>query len=135
VLSVTEEKVNNLNSLQLLAEQKQESGSSIKLLVYFIRHADQTYRLMGLAEGNNFGGYEQDFLGTMKNFSELKAADKLNRQPERLAIRSINQAMTLEKALKNYKIPDSRLEEMAILNGMLLDEKLPAGTLIKVVDR
>ncbi|MFO7824499.1 MAG: M48 family metalloprotease [Cyclobacterium sp.] len=134
VLSVSEEKVNNLNSLQLLAEQKQESGSSIKLLVYFIRHADNTYRLMGLAEGSNFSRYEQDFLGTMKNFSELKAADKLNRQPERLAIQSINQAMTLETALKNHKIPENRLEEMAILNGMLLDEQLPAGTLIKVVE-
>lgn len=134
VLSVSEDKVNDLNSFQLLAEQKQENGGSIRLLVYFIRHADNTYRLMGLAEGSNFSRYEQDFLGTMKNFSELKAADKLNRQPERLAIQSINQAMTLETALKNHKIPENRLEEMAILNGMLLDEQLPAGTLIKVVE-
>ncbi|SHM99064.1 Putative Zn-dependent protease [Cyclobacterium lianum] len=134
VLSIKEEKVNGLSSLQLQAAQTQENGSSIRLLVYFIRHAETTYRLMGLAEGNNFGRYEQDFLGTMNNFSELKAADKLNRQPERLAIKSINQPTTLERALKNYQIPDKRLEEMAILNGMRLDETLEAGTLIKVVE-
>ncbi|MBD3628601.1 M48 family metalloprotease [Cyclobacterium sp.] len=134
VLSVSDDKVNNLNSLQLMAEQKQENGNNIRLLVYYIQLNDMTYRLMGLAESSNFGSYEQDFLGTMRNFSELKVADKLNRQPERLAIRSVNQAMTLERALKNHKIPDSRLEEMAILNGMLLDEQLEAGTLIKVVE-
>ena len=53
---------------------------------------------------------------------------------DRLAIKKINQAMSLERALKNHNIPDKRLEEMAILNGMGLDERLEAGTLIKVVE-
>lgn len=132
VLSVSEEKVNGLTSLQLLAEQKQENGSGIRLLVYFIQQGDLSYQLMGLAESANFATYESAFLSTMKNFRELKEADKLNRQPERLDIQTLSRNTTLQQALKARGFPDARLEELAILNGMGLNESLSAGTLIKV---
>ncbi len=132
VLSVSEEKVNGLTSLQLLAEQKQENGSGIRLLVYFIQQGDLSYRLMGLAESANYATYESAFLSTMKNFRELKEADKLNRQPERLRIVTLSRNTTLEQALKAQGFSDARLEELAILNGMDLNESLSAGSLIKV---
>ncbi|WP_162342909.1 M48 family metalloprotease [Cyclobacterium salsum] len=132
VLSVSEEKVNGLASLQLLAEQKQENGSGIRLLVYFIQQGDVSYQLMGLAQSANYATYESAFLSTMKNFRELKEADKLNRQPERLGIVTLSRNTSLEQALKAQGFPDARLEELAILNGMDLNESLSAGTLIKV---
>ncbi|WP_375585559.1 M48 family metalloprotease [Cyclobacterium xiamenense] len=132
VLSFSEEKVNGLPSVQLYAEQKQENGSGIRLLVYLIEQGDTRYRLMGLAGSNTFSSYEPAFLSTMKNFSVLKEADKLNRQPERLRIHSLSDDTTLRQALKARGIPDSRLEELAILNGRKLNESLAAGTLIKV---
>jgi predicted Zn-dependent protease len=132
VLSFSEEKVNGLPSVQLYAEQKQENGSGIRLLVYLIEQGDTRYRLMGLAGSNTFSSYESAFLSTMKNFSVLKEADKLNRQPERLRIHSLSDDTTLRQALKARGIPDSRLEELAILNGRKLNESLAAGTLIKV---
>ncbi len=132
VLSLSEEKVNGLPSVQLYAEQKQENGSGIRLLVYFIEHSGTRYQLMGLAESGNFSSYESAFLSTMKNFSVLKEADKLNRQPERLRIQTLSRDTTLKQALKAQGMPDARLEELAILNGRKLDESLPAGTLIKV---
>ncbi|WP_162417752.1 M48 family metalloprotease [Cyclobacterium roseum] len=132
VLSVSEEKVNGLTSLQLLAEQKQENGSGIRLLVYFIQQGDVSYQLMGLAQSANYTTYESAFLSTMKNFRELKEADKLNRQPERLRIVTLSRSTSLEQALKAQGFSDDRLEELAILNGMDLNESLSAGTLIKV---
>lgn len=132
VLSVSEEKVNGFNSLQMLAEQKQENGSGIRLLVYFIQQGDLSYQLMGLAESGNYATYESAFLSTMKNFRELNEADKLNRQPERLDIQTLSRNTTLKQALKARGFPDARLEELAILNGMELNESLSAGTLIKV---
>lgn len=132
VLSFSEEKVNGLPSVQLYAEQKQENGSGIRLLVYLIEQGDTRYRLMGLAGSNTFSSYESAFLSTMKNFSVLKEADKLNRQPERLRIHSLSDDTTLRQALKARGIPDSRLEELAILNGRKLNESLAAGTLIKL---
>lgn len=132
VLSVSEDKVNGLNSLQLRAEQKQENGAGIRLVVFFIQQGDVSYQLMGLTETGNYATYEPAFLSTMKNFSVLEEADKLNRQPERLHIRELSQNTTLRQALKAQGFPDSRLEELAILNGMDLNESLAAGSLIKV---
>lgn len=43
--------------------------------------------------------------------------------------------MTAQAAFQNFNMPASRFEELAILNGMLLDDKLSKGTLIKVIEK
>ena len=58
---------------------------------------------------------------------------KLNRQPERVRVKTVSQAATLNQVLRGYKIADKRLEEMAILNGMKLTDRVAQGALIKIV--
>jgi hypothetical protein len=48
-------------------------------------------------------------------------------------IRTLGQSATLQQALRQYNVPDKRMEEMAILNGMKLTDNLAQGTLIKVI--
>jgi hypothetical protein len=36
--------------------------------------------------------------------------------------------------LRQYKVQDKRLEELAILNGMKLSDRLTQGMLIKVIE-
>jgi hypothetical protein len=43
--------------------------------------------------------------------------------------------MTLQAAFQNFNMPTARFEELAILNGMLLNDNLSKGSLIKVVGK
>ncbi|HPW62123.1 MAG TPA: peptidase M48, partial [Cyclobacteriaceae bacterium] len=68
-------------------------------------------------------------------FKELTEADKLNRKPEVIRIKTVPQQMTLQSAFQNFNMQANRFEELAILNGMLLNDKLSKGTQIKVVEK
>jgi len=69
----------------------------------------------------------------MQSFRQLTDQNIINRQPQRVRIKTVSSATTLQQALRSNGIADNRMEEMAILNGMRLTDQVPAGTLIKVV--
>ena len=41
--------------------------------------------------------------------------------------------MTLAQFFRQYNIPEARLEELAILNGMKLTDNIVKGSLIKII--
>jgi predicted Zn-dependent protease len=69
----------------------------------------------------------------MENFRELRDASKLNKKPERIRLKTISNPVTLEQALKSYNVPASRMEELAILNGMQMNQRIAQGTMIKII--
>ncbi|EMR03821.1 M48 family metalloprotease [Cesiribacter andamanensis] len=126
--------VNGLPALAVIADLQQQQGT-LRTLSYFIQYGGVIYSLMGVSAAQDFNSYAQLFSSTMQSFRELTDASKLNRQPERLRIVPVQQTTSLEQALRSNQIPNDRLEEFAILNGMQLNEQVPSGTLIKVVRR
>jgi predicted Zn-dependent protease len=126
------ETVNGLPALAVVAEQKQEQAV-IRALVYVIQYGGNNYVLLGVSQGADFNNYFSLFSSTMKSFRPLTDSDKLNRQPERVRVKSVARATTLAQALRGFQVPEKRHEELAVLNGMQLSDPLAAGTLIKVV--
>ncbi len=129
-----QESINGLPSLVVIADQKQEQGT-IRVLATLIQHGEYIYNIMGISELGNFPNYQAPFLSTMRNFKELKDTEKLNRQPDVVRIRTVPQQMTLQAALASFKMPQTRFEELALLNGMMLTDQLSKGSLIKVVGK
>lgn len=133
--------VNGLPAVAMVAEQQpqqqqqQQQQQSIRTLIYLIQLDKNIYSLMGITAANNFNNYFQLFSNSMQSFKQLSDPDKLNRKPERIHIVTVSQATTLNQALRNNKIPDARLNEFAVLNGMQLTDQLPAGTMIKVISK
>lgn len=128
------ETINGLPAHLAIADQKQESGT-IRVLSAMIQFDGKIYSIMGISELSKFELYQPVFLSTVRNFKELKEAEKLNRKPDVVRIQTIPQRMTLEAALQNFKMSKARFEELAILNGMLLTDQLEKGTLIKVIGK
>lgn len=128
------ENINGLNSLMVIADQIQEKGT-IRVLFSLIQFQGNTYNLMGVTELSKFQGFQPTFLSTIRNFRELKDADKLNRTPDVIRIKTVPNRMTLQAALQNFKMPKERFAELALLNGMLLTEQVEKGTLIKVIGK
>jgi len=125
--------VNGLRAIAIVADQQQQQGGAIRTLSYMVQHGGGIYHLIGVSAINDFNTYSPYFSSTMENFRELTDASKLNKKPERVHVRTVNQSTTLQQALRQYNVPDKRMEELAILNGMKLTDNLTPGTLIKVI--
>jgi predicted Zn-dependent protease len=137
VLESNQIKVNRLNALSMLADVKveQQQAPTVRTLSYLIQYNDNIYHILGASSVTDFNSYSENFLQTMKNFKELKDASKLNKQPERIRIKPVKQSGTLKQALNSYNMPEKKQEEISLLNGMLLTDKVLAGSLIKILGK
>lgn len=128
------ENINNIPAFIMVADQVQEQGT-IRVLSSLIQFEGNIYSLMGVTNLDKFKSYQSSFLKIIRDFKELKDAEKLNRKPDVLRIKSVPRTMTLQAALQHYGMPSDRLEELALLNGMELTEQLNQGMLIKVIGK
>ncbi|GAB3238169.1 M48 family metalloprotease [Hymenobacter seoulensis] len=133
--------VNNFPALAFVANQVQQDPQTgqqvagVQVLCYLIQDGQTIYALLGVAAPTDFANYAPTFTSTMEGFQRLTDPEKLNRQPEHVRIRSVKTGQTLAQALKANGMPDARMEELAILNGMQLTDRLGAGMQFKIVSK
>lgn len=136
-LNVQESKRDDVNgnpAVVLIADQQQaEEQPALRTLIYVIEHGGNYYAMIGVSSRNDFNNYFQLFNSSMNGFRTLTDPAKLNKQPERIDIKPVQNQGTLEQALRSYQTPQKRLEELATLNGMKLSERVDKGMLIKVI--
>ncbi|MCB2409052.1 M48 family metalloprotease [Hymenobacter lucidus] len=120
---------------QVSQDQSGQQGVSARTLSYLIQDGNSIYALIGLTAPASFATYAPTFTQVAQGFARLTDASKLNRQPEKIRIKTVKTATTLSAALAANGVPSAKREDMAILNGMQLTTKLPAGTLFKVVGK
>ncbi|WP_210485904.1 M48 family metalloprotease [Rufibacter aurantiacus] len=139
--------VNGMPALAVISQQaqqqqqqqqqqaQQQQAAPIQALSYFIQYGGNIYNLTGVTTATDFNTYFPYFNGTMQNFRQLSDPDKLNRKPEVVRIKTVRTAAPLSQVLQSYNVPSKRFEEMAILNGMQLTDRVAANTLIKVIEK
>lgn len=125
--------VNGLKAIRMEAGQQQQE-TIIKTLSYVIEHGGFYYNLMGITHTESFDAFESVFLASMNSFRELKDAEKLNRKPERIRLKTVASDGTLQQVLSGFGVAKDRLEEVSLINGMSLTDRVPKGTLIKLVE-
>ncbi|MBC5992030.1 M48 family metalloprotease [Pontibacter cellulosilyticus] len=124
--------VNGLPALAIVADQQQQQNT-IRTLTYLIQYGGRIYSMMGITTAQLFDSYARLFTNTMESFKELTDAAKINKQPERIDIITVPRTTTLAQILQPYAKENKRLEEMAVLNGLQLQDRVEQGTLIKVI--
>lgn len=128
--------VNGYPTKTFIADQTNEqTQQTIRVQSYLIQYSGNIYQFLGVADRNNFNSYKNYFDLTMKGFRDLNDPDKLNRQPERIKVETVRSSGTLVSALRDFNMPSDRHEELAILNGMQLNDPVTQGMLIKVVGK
>ncbi|OLY94617.1 peptidase M48 [Cnuella takakiae] len=134
VVESREVQVAGLPALAVVADQQQQQqGAAIRTLSYLIQYNGAVYHLLGASSAAGFNNFAALFQNQMQGFRPLTNAAKLNKQPEKVHVKTAASAMTLQAALQQQRVPQNRLEEMAILNGMKLTDRLDAGMMYKVV--
>lgn len=134
--------INGLSAIVQVADQipqqQQQQGQqaqSVRIATTFIEYNGMIYKIHGVSESKDFRTYENTFAGTMRNFKVLTDPAKINVKPERIRIQTTYSDATLSEILKGYGTPDSRLKELAVLNGMDLAQRIARGTMIKTVSK
>ncbi|MBH8556497.1 M48 family metalloprotease [Hymenobacter negativus] len=112
-----------------------QSSTPAHVLAQLIQDGKSIYAFVGLAAPASFSTYAPQFQRAAQGYARLTDANKLNRQPEHIHIRTATGTQTLASALASAGIPSSRYEELAIVNGMKTTDKLPKGMLYKVVGK
>ncbi|WP_204743275.1 MULTISPECIES: M48 family metalloprotease [Chitinophagaceae] len=140
-LESREVSVNGLPAIAVVADQQAQQqqqqtqqAAGVRTLNYFIQYGGAVYHLVGLSSAANFANYSALFQSTMQGFRQLTDASKLNKQPQRVRIKTAASGMTLQAALQQHRVPQARMEETAILNGMALTDRLDAGMMYKVIE-
>ncbi|MCY1721316.1 M48 family metalloprotease [Prolixibacteraceae bacterium Z1-6] len=131
-------KINGLNATTTLSQQVSQADNgqqqTLQILSYFIEKEGMIYTFHGLTSEALFNSNKAAFETTMMNFAPLTDSSKLNIQPERIKVITIRSAsVTVADAFKYYKVPESKFNELALLNNLELDHTLSKGDMIKVI--
>lgn len=127
----TNTNVNGLNVLAVTADQQQQGGA-VRTISYFIQHKNNIYHLIGATAMQHFNQALPTFMATMQQFRELSDPDKINRKAKRLKVVQAN-ASTLAAAFTKHNVPKDQQAELAIVNGMTLNQSIDPGSMIKIV--
>ncbi|MGB3780236.1 MAG: peptidase M48, partial [Tunicatimonas sp.] len=113
---------------------QQQQAPPIRVLAYFIQDGQNIYNFLGYAAQPDFQQYYPTFNSVINNFRKLTDSNKLNRKPDRVRIKTVAQSGTLQQAFQQLDVPTKQMQELALLNGMELNESVKKGTLLKVIE-
>ena len=136
-LTLVESRKGNVNGqsiIAMVADQASEE-QSLRTLIYVIQNGKNNYAMIGVTLLPLFDNYASIFKSSMESFRTLTDQGKINKKPERIRIKTVQQDGTLAQALKHYGTSDKRMEEVSILNGMSATDKVDKGMLIKIIDQ
>jgi predicted Zn-dependent protease len=140
-LSLQESKHGTINGLpavitlskQVVQDQSAGSSQSNMVMSYFIGYGNHVYVLHGLSAEADFNSYANIFNSNFATFSVLTDVAKINVKPQRVNVVRVQRTGKLTEVFSNYRIPQGRFNELALLNGLELTDLVPAGKLIKII--
>jgi predicted Zn-dependent protease len=116
-------------------QQQQGPQQVVYVRNVMIQYNNLIYSFIGAADSKDYPAYEQIFGNTMYAFRPLTDLSRINVLPERVRVKQVMYDATVSEVLKGFGTPDARLNELSILNGMKLTDRISRGTLIKTVSK
>lgn len=109
-----------------------ETGQFIQGMARFLSHEGQVFQLLSYTRDNSWSAYRNAMGSSVGSFRRLEKRRYLDVHPAKVEVVKLKGAMTLADFHRHYP-SNLELEALAILNGVGVDERLEAGTLIKRV--
>jgi predicted Zn-dependent protease len=125
-------RVNNLPATVVVSNVQTQNGV-LGVMSYFIEKDQKVYMFHGFTSSTLFDRMVPTFEQVMKSFDHLRNQAALTKQPQRVKIERVEQPGELRQILTRFGVKEANLEEIAIVNGMYLEDKLQRGDLVKVV--
>ncbi|WP_373512259.1 M48 family metalloprotease [Persicitalea sp.] len=116
-------------------QQQQTAQNTVQVATWFIQYGGNIYAIHGMSYVADFDKYASDFKQVAEGFRTLTDREKLNRQPDRIQIKSVQRDGTLRSALEAYQMPADKMKDLEVLNGMDLKDPVTRGMMIKTISR
>lgn len=118
-----------------VATTGQQGGQQqqIAWVVTFIELGGQVYSFTSMTLAARAQANSRALLQPSNSFGVLTDPQYLNREPERVRIKTVGSTTTLREFLLANGANGGELDELAILNGMALTAELSPGTLVKTL--
>ena len=127
-------RINGLPATRVISDVATQQGP-VRLMSSFIQKDMHIYVFRGFTEPSLFQKYASFFQNTMDGFKTLSDPRRINVKPDRLHIRVTKKAATLRDSFRSLGVPDKELEDMALLNGRKLHDRILPKTLLKIVEK
>lgn len=116
-------------------QQQQDPNTVVQIGSWLIQYGGLIYAFHGMSYAPTFNTFLPTFRSSAEGFRLLNDRDKLNRQPERVLIRTVPRDGTFQDTMRGFGIPAARINELSILNGMMPNDPVKRGSLVKIVGR
>lgn len=137
--------INGMTALEVVSDiqQEQQQGQTtqvdpatqVRVLSTYIQMGTNIYVFHGMSYANIFDRNKFVFAKTIGGFDKLTDPDKLNRQPDRVRIKTSSRNQTLQQALQEFRQDPQIFKDLSILNGMELSAMVKRGQLIKTLGK
>ncbi|MCB9512675.1 MAG: M48 family metalloprotease [Deferribacteres bacterium] len=124
--------VHGLPAVALETTLTTQSGN-LRILSYFISKDNKVYVFHGYSAEANFGQYAGTLTSVMSGFDVLRNQAALSKKPDRIRIAKVRAAGTFENAARQLSIPADKIEQLALLNGLVAQDQVAQGDLIKIL--
>jgi predicted Zn-dependent protease len=130
--------VNGLPALAVVSTQVTQDPSTfqpltIKALSYYTTFNKKNYVFHGVSEEASHNTYLRLFESSMTSFSPLTDPAKLNVMPKKIIVKSVAKAGTASEAFRALGVSSGKMNEVALLNNLGLNDRVEAGRLVKVI--
>ena len=129
-----ETKVNGLKARKVFSEIADRSNV-LRIQSYFIEMSGEVYVFHGFSSSTEFDNYQSTYTKTMTGFNRLKDKEKLNVKPDRLKVIKSIKAAKFRDILDEFEVPEDELDDLALLNGLNLDDLVKANTQLKLIHK
>jgi predicted Zn-dependent protease len=138
LISSEKKTVNGMPGIATISKQTSQDQSTgqeqtIRVLSYFIDYSGTFYVFHGVTAEADFISYNKVFESNMSTFNKLTDPAKLNVKPKRILVKKVERAGTLAETFTRMGVKTAQMDEVAILNNMVLTDKVQVGKLIKII--
>jgi predicted Zn-dependent protease len=111
----------------------QTEGGPVAAVAGFIEFRNRLFQIVGLTA--NLRQYRPMVEETIRSFERLTDRRILDAQPDRLRLYTTREGDTLASIAQRLNNPRVMADDLGILNRLAVDQPIPAGRLIKTVER
>jgi predicted Zn-dependent protease len=111
-----------------------EGGQTADVLAAFISYRGSLFQILG-GGGQSFPRYLRTLQTSIESFRALNDPKMLNVQPDRIVVREARGGETLRQMMASPPFSRAQPETVSLLNRLSLDEPLPAGAMVKLVEK
>ena len=128
--------VSGMPALRYLSEPasgEQGAGDPLVVRSVVIDFGDNFYVFHGISLQSLFNEAEPIFEYTINSFDHLTDPAIINVRPQRIRIRRVLQTTSMHQALQRLGVAEDQVRQNALINNILPEETIEAGSLIKVI--